>query len=153
MIEIRKATIEDASRISKLIRKSAEKVKENNHSPEQVRVWKEDNTVKAIKNKFKQRTMFCAFESGKLVGTIGLEGDYLVGLYISYSKRGTGLGHQLLTFLENYALKKNVNELQLTATPNGYGFYLKYGYEPQGKIDLYYDGIKFIETKMKKRLK
>lgn len=152
-LQIRKATIDDARKISYLIRKNADQVKENNYTPEQLVAWKNDNTLKAIKNKLTKRTIFSAFENGKLVGTIGLEDNYLVGLYISYSKRGQGLGYRLLVFLENYAKKKNINELHLTATPNGYGFYLKYGYEPQGKIDLYYGGVKFIETKMKKILK
>ncbi len=150
---IRKATYKDARRISYLINKNADHVKENNYTPEQLVAWKKDNSLKAIKTKMKQREIFCAFENEKLVGTIGLEGNYLVGLYISYSKRGKGLGYRLLAFLENYARNKNIDELHLTATPNGYGFYLKYGYEPQGEIDLYYDGVKLIETKMKKKLK
>lgn len=151
-LQIRKATIHDASKISYLIRKNASKVKENNYTPDQMFTWKNDNTIKRIKKKLEQRIIFCAFKNGKLVGTIGLENNYLVGLYISYSKRGQGIGYQLLIFLEDYAKQKNIKELHLTATPNGYGFYLKYGYQSQGKIELYYDGVKFIETKMKKIL-
>ena len=101
--QIRKATIRDARKISYLIRKNADYVHDNNYTPEQLVVWKNDNTLKAIKSKLKQREIFCAFKNGKLIGTIGLEGNYLVGLYISYRKRGQGIGYKLLVFLEDYA--------------------------------------------------
>jgi len=152
-MQIRKATLKDAGRISYLIKKNADQVTENNYSSEQLAAWKNDNTIKAINTKFAQREIFCAFINGKLVGTIGLEGNNLVGLYISYSKRGQGLGYELLVFLENYAKRKGITDLHLTATPNGYGFYLKNGYLPYGKIHLSYNGIQFLETKMKKKLK
>jgi len=152
-MNIRRATINDARRISYLVQKNADHVLENKYTPGQLAAWKNNNTQHAIKQKIEQRTIFCAFENDKMVGTIGLEDNYLVGLYISYSQRGKGLGHRLLVFLEDYARRNGIEELHLTATPNGYGFYLKYGYMPQGKVDLYYDGIKFIETKMKKKLR
>lgn len=150
---IRKATINDARRISYLIKKNADHVKENNYTPEQLTAWKKENTLKAIKSNLEQREIFCAFQNDKLVGTIGLEGNYVVGLYICYSLRGLGLGHRLLKHLEDHARQNNIQELHLTATPDGYGFYLKYGYKPEGKVDLYYSGIRFVETKMKKTLK
>ena len=151
-MQIRRATSEDARRISYLIRKNADHVKENNYTPEQIRAWKADNTPSGVQAKLKEREIFCAFEGKRLVGTIGLKGHYVVGLYISYRKRGRGLGKQLLTFLEDHARAQNINTLHLTATPNGYGFYLKNGYISEGEIELIYFGIPFLETKMKKEL-
>lgn len=151
-MQIRKATTNDARKISNLIRKNADNVLSKKYSQEQLVAWKNKNTTKGIIDNLKDRTTFVAFQNGKLVGTIGLEGNYLVGLYISYHKLRQGIGFCLLEYLENYAKKKKIKELHLTATPYGYGFYLKYGYKPYGKVDLYYGGIKFIETKMTKKL-
>ena len=153
-MQIRKATHKDAKKISYLIRKNTDQVKENLYTPDQIKVWKNQNTpLKIITDTLNARTTFVGFQNNKLVGTIGIKGNNLLGFYFSYSKRGKGLGGDLLLFVAAYAKKINLTELHLTATPSGYGFYLKYGYLPYGKIDLYYDGVKFVETKMKKVLK
>lgn len=149
---IRKATIDDAKRISYLIRKNADHVLAKDYSEEQLIAWKRQQTIASIRKRMSERTIFCAFQSNKLVGTVGLEGNNLVGLYISYLKRGQGLGYKLLTYIENYAKKNNINQLYLTSTPNGYGFYLKNGYEPLEKATLYYNNVAFIETKMTKNI-
>ena len=151
-IRIRKATIRDAHRISYLIKKNADHVLSEDYSKEQIAAWKNENTVKTITDNLKSRTTFVAYQNGQLVGTIGLDGNNLVGLYISYHKRGRGLGYKLLDHVENYAKKNKIKELHLTATPNGYGFYLKNGYKSYGKIELYYGGVKFVETKMVKTI-
>jgi len=150
---IRKANINDAKRLSYLIRKNAQLVEENGYTGDQRKAWGDQNKPKAIEQSLERRTVFCAFENNKMIGTIGLENEMLCGMYISYSKRGKDVGQKLISYLENYAQRKKINELKLTASPNGYGFYLKNGYEPYGEIELIFNGVKFMETKMKKRLK
>lgn len=151
-MNIRRAHIKDAKKISYLIRKNAEMVEANGYNNAQKKTWADQNKRKSIEEKIKTFPIFCAFQKEQLVGTIGLNKNMLCGMYISYSKRGQGIGNKLVSYLESYAKKKNVRELVLTASPNGYGFYLKNGFKPYGKIELQFDGVKFIETKMKKKL-
>lgn len=135
-----------------MIRKNAERVEENNYSFLQRKAWKNQNKPKAIINRLEKRIIFCAFQNDKMIGTIGLEGNLLCGMYISPSKRGKGIGQKLLNHLEKYAREIKITELKLTASPNGYGFYLKNAFKPYGKIELEFEGVKFIETKMRKNI-
>ncbi|MEL7123905.1 MAG: GNAT family N-acetyltransferase [Bacteroidota bacterium] len=152
-MEIRRAQLADATRISYLIQKNTEKVLENNYSQEQKEVWKRANTVGSIKQKIKEATIFCAFQNGQMAGTIGLQGNEVFGLYVSYAKRGLGIGGKLMTHLEGYAKDKNLEELSLTSTPSALLFYQSKGFKAIEKCTVTIMGVPFEETLMKKTLK
>lgn len=149
---IRKATYSDARRIGYLIRKNADKVLSKVYSTEQLLAWKNYNTPATIRSYIKQREIFCAFENNFMIGTIGLEGCIIKGLYVSHNKIGKGVGFRLLLFLEQYAIENNIKELTLYATPIGLDFYLRQKYKPCGIDEIYINDVKFFETKMKKKL-
>lgn len=151
-MEIRKATPNNARRISYLIQKNTEKVLENNYSKEQITIWKKANTPKAIEKKMNERTIFCAFQHKKLVGTIGLYRNNVVGLYVSYSKRKLGIGKKLLEHLEQQARKQGIQQLILTSTPSGKKFYISNGYQPIQPITVDIMGVPFEETEMMKTI-
>ena len=150
---IRQANSKDARRISYLIKKNTGKVLENNYTSEQVITWKKANSPKAIAESLKQRIIFCAFQNDKLVGTIGLQENEVVGLYVSYAKRGKGIGRQLLSFIESYAKAKDIKDLELTSTPSAVKFYAKSGYQLQDPVIVKISGVEFKETRMTKKLK
>ena len=152
-VTIRQANENDARRISYLIQKNTENVTVNNYSKKQIEIWKAANSPSAIKLKLRERILFCAFENGKLVGTIGLEGNELVGLYVSYTKIGKGIGKKLLNHLEGYAKKKQIRILELTSTPSALPFYHKNGYFSQEYVIINVNGVDFKEMKMSKKLK
>ncbi len=152
ILSIRKAKPTDARRISYLIHQNTEKVVENQYSPEQVAIWKKANSPSAILRSMETKTLFCAFAGQYLVGTIGLLGTEVVGLYVSPARRKQGIGGQLLTFLENYAQQKGIKELTLTATPSGEPFYQAKGYEALKPVVVNILGVDFLETAMKKRI-
>ena len=149
---IRKANISDAKRLSYLIRKNIERVEENEYTPIQRQTWSDQNKPRLVRERLMKRETFCAFLNKQLAGTIALDGNLICGMSVSYTKRGTGIGQQLLNYIENYAGKKALKELILTASPNGYGFYLKNGYQVYGKMEHHYNGVRFPELKMKKKL-
>lgn len=149
---IRRANINDASRVSYLIRRNIEKVEDNGFSLAQKKAWSNQNRAPSQKEKIKTIELFCALINNRLVGTIGLDKNMICSMYVSYSKRGQGIGQNLLNYIENHCKKNNINELILTASPNGNGFYLKNGFTPYGDIELVHENIKFMETKMRKTL-
>lgn len=149
---IRKANINDAKRISYLIRQNTLHVNENGYSLDKRKAWSKQNKPKAIKEQLQRRDFYCAFKQNRLIGTVALEGNLVCGMYVSYSKRGKGLGQKLLEYIEKVARQKNLKELILTATPNGYGFYKKNGYKVYGKTVHHYEGQNFPEPKMSKTL-
>lgn len=150
---IRQANKNDARRISYLIQKNTVNVTKNNYSAEQIDVWKAANTTTAIKGKLNERIIFCAFENEKLIGTIGLQGNEVVGLYVSYNKVGKGIGTKLLNHLEEYAKKNRIETLELTSTPSANLFYRRNGYIAKEPIIISVNGVDFLETKMTKMLK
>lgn len=150
---IRQANKDDAQRISYLIQKNAEHVKNNNYSARQIETWKAANSSGTIRKKLEERTIFCDFENKKLVGTIGLEGKEVVGLYVSYSNIGKGVGKALLNHLEEFAERNGIIDLELTSTPSAKQFYQKKGYSAQEEVLVNVNGVSFMETKMTKTLK
>ena len=144
---IRQANQNDARRISYLIQKNTENVKKNNYSKKQIETWKAANSPGAIKDKLKERVIFCAFENNKLIGTIGLQDNEVVGLYVRYSKIGRGVGKKLLNHLENYAKKNQIKTLELTSTPSANSFYQRNGFTPQEPVLVKVNGVDFQETK------
>jgi len=149
---IRRATQKDAKRISYLIQKNTENFKGNNYSKKQIKTWKAANTPTAIKHQLNERIIFCAFENKRLVGTIGLKENEVVGLYVSYTKIGKGIGKELLHHLVAYAKKKGIKKLQLTSTPSANSFYQSNGFSPQGSVIVTINGVDFQETKMTKKM-
>ena len=77
----------------------------------------------------KQRDMFCLVDKDKILGVIDLEGNKIGGLFVRYNYLGNGLGKKLLTFMEDYAKKKNIKKVILYSTEYAYKFYLKQGYK------------------------
>ena len=149
---IRQATPQDTRRISYLIQKNTDKVTENNYTMAQKNAWKKANTPKAIQNQLAHRILFCAVKNGQLYGTIGLMGNEMVGLYVSYSKRGRGIGKLLLAHLEDYAREQGISRLKLTATPSAKPLYEKSGYTPHNQVTVQINGVTFLETSMSKML-
>lgn len=150
---IKNAKIEDARRISYLIRKNTLNVLENKYSKEQKAAWIKANTVKSIEEKILNYTIFCAFRNKRLVGTIGLNKNELFGLYIGYTQRGKGIGKQLLLHVEKVAKSKGYNELFLTSTPAGFDFYKSKGFTQYDSFKLSINKVDFFEPAMKKLIK
>lgn len=149
---IRQANIRDCKRISYLIKKNTEKVFENQYSPIQKSTWIKYNSPTAIKKQLAEREIYCAFENQKLLGTIGLNNSEIVGLYVSYSKRGKGIGKSLLKHIETIALNKGITELTLTATPSSIKFYISQGYIINEVISVNINNVEYKETLMTKEI-
>jgi putative acetyltransferase len=150
-MEIRDAKKEDARRISYLIHQSTDS-NPNDYSKEQIEAWKKYNTPSKIKKQLMDRKIFCAFENGKLVGTIALKENTILGFYVSHSIRGKGIGTKLLSHLEEYARKNKISKLNLTSTPSAFNFYQNKGYKPQKEIVLAIYGVDYPEVEMEKDL-
>lgn len=151
MITIRKATVKDAQKISYLIQKNTT-CNPNNYSDEQMQAWKKYNTPSKIKEQFKSREIYCAFRHNKLIGTIGLQSNEIVGFYVSYSQRGKGVGKQLFNFIQNKIINKGFNKLLLTATPSAVNFYKQNGFVLLKTITVAIETIKYKEFTMHKNL-
>jgi len=150
-LEIRKATYKDVNRISYLIQKNTDE-NPNNYTKIQLNNWKKHNTPANIKKQLKTREVFCAFENNKLIGTIALVDNEIMGFYVSFSKRGNGIGAKLLKFIEEEAKQKNIKTLYLTATLSAELFYKSKGFQKTKDNLVNLNGINYNEVDMQKEL-
>lgn len=128
-MKIRKATKEDARKISILRRKTLRKINSKSYPKKIVDILIQKNSGKDIKEKMQKRKMFCAIENEKIIGTIDLEGNKIGGLYVHPDFTGRGIGKKLLEYIENYTRKEGIKKLMLYSTLNAENFYKKYGYK------------------------
>ncbi|MEN8194529.1 MAG: GNAT family N-acetyltransferase [Bacteroidota bacterium] len=146
---IRKATNDDVDNISRLIIEVTDK-NPNQYSTEQIDAWKRYNTPSEIRKQMNDRLIFCALKDNKLIGTIALKEDFILGFYVSYSVHKIGIGTKLLNYLEKYASNNNIKKLKLTSTPSAFEFYEKRGYQIKGKVTSSLYEIDYPETEMEK---
>lgn len=148
---IKIATEKDVNRISYLIRKVTD-INPNKYSKNQIKAWKQYNTPSKIKKQLKDRVIFCAFEDNRLLGTIALKANYILGFYVSQSIKKRGIGTKLLTHAEAYAENKSIKKLYLTSTPSALEFYKNRGYNAKRMLTLSIFGVDYPEVEMEKCL-
>lgn len=153
-MRIRKAKLSDAKRISYIIRRNVDGVKENKYTKKQSMAWKKANTPLMIEKKIKdkERDNFVIIEKDKILGFIALDKNWVVNFYVDYKARGKGIGSKLYDFIEKYAKKKGMKKLLLSSTPAALKFYKKRGYKSKGKYRYYVGKVIIPETKMEKKI-
>jgi len=134
MIKIRKARLVDATNIANLIKKNLLKAKINKYNLEQKKGIIKKNTAKIVRENIRKFDVFCAFENGKLIGTIYFGEVYsgennIGGLYIDPIMLKKGLGKKLLEYTENYAKKKGIKKIDLYSLKHSKEFYLRQKYK------------------------
>ncbi len=150
-MEIRRATQTDAEAISNLIRLSTLH-NPNQYSFAQQNAWINYNTLYKTEKFLLDRIIYCAFENGKLIGTIALKKDEVLGFYVNHQIRNKGIGTALLTHLETEAIGRGIRRLRLTSTPSAEDFYRRKGFRPLKEIVVTIDGVDFPELEMDKIL-
>ncbi|MEM6321441.1 MAG: GNAT family N-acetyltransferase [Bacteroidota bacterium] len=150
-MNIRQAKNEDARRISYLIHKNTD-ANPNDYTIEQIKAWKKYTTPANISKQLMDRKIFCAFENGKLIGTIALKENYILGFYVNPTVRGKGIGSKLLNHLEDYASTNGVKKLYLTSTPSAFPFYQNKGYTKKEEVIVTIYDVDFREVEMEKAL-
>ncbi|MGL2986752.1 GNAT family N-acetyltransferase [Flavobacterium sp. RSSA_27] len=149
---IAKAKVIDAEALSVLILNNANFYLKPFYSEQQWAIFKSYYSTEAVQQKILKQKVFCAKQNGSIVGTIALDGNYIVGFYthVDYAKKG--IGSNLLHYIEKEAQAIGHFEIYLASSPVGVAFYLKYGWQIVEELAIDYLGVPFIETKMKKQL-
>jgi GNAT superfamily N-acetyltransferase len=90
-------------------------------SPEQLRALAE------------KRKIYILEEDRLLLGTIGLDGDRVCNFFVSPDRQGSGVGGELLDFVENQARSEGRRKLIVDSSLTAVSFYRKKGYRRQGE--------------------
>jgi N-acetylglutamate synthase-like GNAT family acetyltransferase len=151
-ITIRAARAGDAPALSRLVRRNADAVLAVDYTQQQLAAWKRHNTPALWRQHIATRLCFVAARAARLCGTIALEQDELVGLYISPARRGEGIGRRLLARLEQAAIQHGHRKLWLTSSPSAASYYLAHGWKKRRQVTLNILGVDFEETLMTRTL-
>lgn len=149
---IRPAHPDDAEALSQLMCDNAWVTLAPHYTPVQMDTFLRYYSVEAVAAKIGSQAVFCAEENGQIIGTVALNGDFVVGFYTHRDYLGRGIGATLLRHIETFALSKGLSEIQLSASPVGLAFYYKHGFEKVSDCVFSYLGVDFDETLMRKVL-
>ncbi|WP_130618605.1 GNAT family N-acetyltransferase [Dyella amyloliquefaciens] len=129
-MQIRKATIDDAS-ISFAIRREAIRAQcQGHYSPRDLEIW----TAGEMSEVFARRVadhFHVAVVDGRVVGTgmIDLVSGKIDAVFVAPEYMGRGIGHALMAYLERLAIAAERQEVHLDATLNAAPFYRAMGFE------------------------
>ena len=93
----------------------------NAFSPDQIRALAE------------KRRIYILEEDGVLQGTIGLEEGKVVNFFVAPDRQGSGIGGELLDFVENQARSEGRRRLTVNSSLTAVSFYRAKGYRQTGK--------------------
>jgi len=101
-------------------------------SREQAQDWASKHTVDSMFERLCQTEGWVAELDGRVVGWISLKVDYIDGLYVDPRHAGTGIGSNLLRYLEGKLTTRGIASVRTDASLNARDFYLRRGYAPTG---------------------
>jgi N-acetylglutamate synthase-like GNAT family acetyltransferase len=155
MYKIRKAKLEDASIINKLINNTIFAVNSKDYTKKQINARIKNRTAK-LKDRIKtnSRAMFIILENFKILGLVSLtlEKKEITMLYVKQNYIGKGLGKKLLKYAEKHAKKLGLDYLNLESTLTAFEFYKSQGYRKIRKVNHISNGVNIPCIKMRKIL-
>jgi GNAT superfamily N-acetyltransferase len=80
-----------------------------------------------------KRRIYLLEEDGILLGTIGLEDDKVYNFFVSPDRQGSGVGGQLLAFVENRAKAEGRRKITVDSSLTAVSFYRRKGYRQTGQ--------------------
>jgi putative acetyltransferase len=101
-------------------------------SAEQAQDWASRHTVDSMFERLRQTEGWVDEREGTVVGWVCLKVDYIDGLYVDPHHAGTGIGSNLLRYLEGELTTRGIASVRTDASLNARDFYVRRGYEPIG---------------------
>lgn len=147
-IIVREFDERDAEAVSRLIRNNLMFVNSRDYETSVIDYMCGLFTPEYLREVMATRAMFVAEENGKVVGTVGLEGDEVCALYVDPEVHGRRVGERLLRRIEDFALSCHIHLVHLSASLTAVGFYEKMGYRSKEKEESELFGPAYIMTKL-----
>jgi GNAT superfamily N-acetyltransferase len=83
----------------------------------------------------KKRWIYICEENGAVLGTIGLEDNRVYNFFVAPDRQGSGVGRELLDFVEGMARKEGWEKLSVASSLTAVAFYRNMGYVRKGEQD------------------
>lgn len=128
-IEIRRFGLEDAGKVSCLIRKTLSEVNSRDYPQDVIQFMCENYSPERILGKSLNRLMYVAVEDDRILGTVSLKDNTILALFVDPGFHGKGIGTELMRFIEGVARERGYESVSLPSSITAYGFYKKLGYK------------------------
>lgn len=131
-MKIRKAKIDDAVAMGRLVRTAVRKLNSPYYTKEQISAWV--GVVSSSKYKKRiatgDRYIVVVEDKGEVVGVgiLNQEKKMISGMYASYKMIGRGIGGKLMRHLEKKAFEFGILKISLNSSLSAVDFYKHFGY-------------------------
>ncbi len=130
MIKIRKATLKDAEKISRIVCECYDNFGQTDAYPSEViRKLKEyRGSVESIRELITNEDVFIAYDDSCIKGMVSVKDNEITKLYIDPSNHKQGIGKQLFTYAESFIQRQGYRDMFLgVATQTPLPFYERMG--------------------------
>ena len=127
-MRIRKFKPEDATKLSKLMRETIVTSLSSDYSKKAIKVLSGGYDAEGLIKHSEKTAIFVAFQDGKLLGTISLEGNRIRNMFVLPKLQGKRIGSKLLKYIEKFAKKRREKTLKVRSSLTAFGFYKRLGY-------------------------
>ena len=156
-LKIKEASIRDAENLQNMILESIDLVEDGVFSKKQVDAMRDYWSAENIKNYIcdGKWMVFILVEGSQIKGTISFENGMLFSPYIYNSKVLFDGKHavEMLNFMENFAKQNNFKKLSLICMALTRDFFVSQGFRVVESFNPVWNGEKFDEFRMEKKIK
>jgi putative acetyltransferase len=128
----RPATLDDATRLFEVRRRSILELAPSGMSLGYAEAWAMRLTRAGMEQKLRELETWVAELDGVAAGWGAIRGEHLEGLYTAPEFAGRGIGTGLLAKLEGLMRKRGIQAVRADASSNAREFYLRRGYRMTG---------------------
>ena len=131
-MKIRKFQDKDARKLSYLIKRALNEVNIKDYPKSVIVRLSKYNTPSKLIERSRGRDVYVVVDGDRILGTAGLENNYVFSVFVDPTYHGKGIGQMLMTHIERAAGKRGMDKLTLASSLTAVGFYEKLGYK---KVD------------------
>ncbi len=128
-LKIRRATVADAAPLSRLIRCTIRVSNSEDYDQKSIDMLCAIFEPEPVAERIENELIFLGFTDANLVGTVGLNGDYLRSMFVEPAYQGQGFGKVLVARIEEEARKKVTPEIMVHSSLTAQEFYSALGYK------------------------
>lgn len=128
-IKIRPFEVEDASRVSTLIRNTLLRTNIQDYPLSILRSLADYYSPEKVRRLAKERHCLVAEDQGKIIGTGAIKEDELLSVFVSPDHQKLGVGEKIVKSLEEIGSSSAFTQLKLGSSTTAVGFYQKLGYK------------------------
>ncbi|WP_085625116.1 MULTISPECIES: GNAT family N-acetyltransferase [unclassified Pseudomonas] len=126
---VRPATSRDAVAISRVVIAALRESNSQDYPPDVIAQVEQSFSPEAITTQLTKRKVFVALLGGNIIGTAGLDGDVVRGVFVDPAHQKGGIGRHLMDVIHTTAASAGVGAVRVPSSITAESFYTALGYQ------------------------